>query len=139
MIVCASWGSSVSLSGKPKARPGRGPSLTYRVQGRDIVSNNNPPEARHHSAQTHLDQGHSVPIRACYWDVNQRLPQRWSLAFFGPTIGAIQTIIWAEVLVLGVDVLALLAWLVLATGACQVHVVGVEAGHGDWKERRYLK
>lgn len=87
--------------------------------------------AKHHLAQTHLDQGHSVSIRAGYRDVDQRLPQCWSLAFFGSTIGAIQTVVWAEVLVLGVDVLALLAWLVLATSASQVDVVGVETGHED--------
>ena len=32
VIVCASWGRSVSLSGKPNARPGRGPSLTYGIE-----------------------------------------------------------------------------------------------------------
>lgn len=84
-----------------------------------------------HLAQTHLDQWHPVSIRACDWDVDQRLSQCWPLAFFGSTIGAIQTVVWAQVLVLGVDVLALLAWLVLAAGAGQVHVVGVETGRGD--------
>lgn len=87
--------------------------------------------AKHHLARTHLDQGHSVSIRAGYRDVDQRLPQCWSLAFFGSTIGGMQTVVWAEVLVLGVDVLALLAWLVLATSASQVDVVGVETGHED--------
>lgn len=79
----------------------------------------------------HLDQRYSVSIRACNRDVDQRLPQCWSLAFFGSTIGAMQTVVWAEVLVLGVDVLSLLAWLVLATSAGQVDVVGVETGHED--------
>lgn len=89
------------------------------------------PGVEHHSAQTHLDQGHSVTIRPRHRDVDQRLPQCWSLALFGSTIGAMQTVIWAEVLVLGVNVLALLARLVLATGAGQVDVVCVETGHKD--------
>lgn len=32
VTVCASWGNSVSFSGKPNARPGRGPSLTCSIK-----------------------------------------------------------------------------------------------------------
>lgn len=81
------------------------------------------------SLKTNLDQGHSVPIRTCQRNVDQRFSESWSLAFFGSTEGAVKSIIRAQVLVLCVDVLALLAVLVLTISAGQVNVVGVETGH----------
>lgn len=78
---------------------------------------------------THLDQGYSVSIRACYWNKHQGLFECGSLAFFGSTVGAMQSIIGAQVLILSVDVLTMLARLVLATCTSQVDMVGVKTWH----------
>lgn len=74
----------------------------------------------------HLNQGNSLPIRACNRNINQGLSQSGSLAFSGSIEGAMKSIIGTQVLVLCVDVLPLLAWLVLTTRSCQVDVVGVK-------------
>lgn len=78
---------------------------------------------------THLDQGYSVSIRTCYRNIDEGFSESWSTAFFGPTVRAMESIIWAQALVLCIDMLALLAWLVLTTCARQTNVVRVITGH----------
>lgn len=76
----------------------------------------------------HLNQRHSVSVRARNRNINQGLPQSGSLAFFRATEGAVKSVIGAQVLILRVDVLTLLARLVLTTRTCQVDLVGVKTG-----------
>lgn len=60
-------------------------------------------------------------------NVDQGFSESGSLAFFGSTVGAMKSVVGAEALVLGVDVLPLLARVVLTTCSSQVDQVGVKA------------
>lgn len=80
-------------------------------------------------SHTNLDQGNPVSIRAWYRNIDKWFFESWSLAFFRSTIGAIKSIIRAEILVLCIDVLALLTWMIVATSSSEVNMVGVKTGH----------
>lgn len=81
----------------------------------------------HNIITAYLDQWHSVSVRAGDGNVDQGFSVKESLAVFSSTMGAVKSIIRTEALVLGVDVLALLAWPGLATCTRHVYMVGVEA------------